>query len=193
MKLIHKLATLIATLVFCCAANATVLLGSAASAANTVTDFSTAGLVAFDLDLSTPTPTRLHFMLEEADLQGPLSMNAIIRNLSGVGLGRFVFSLEGISFAAAGSVTPTFGTLGTVGFSNSLAVIAFATPEFAEFHFGNPLAIGGKSDWLLSTAGMQAGDQFWITASVPEPSSVALLLPALCMLGLCRLGRRRKQ
>jgi hypothetical protein len=191
MKLSKLFFGFIAALTISCAANATVLTGSAGS--NAVTDYSGPGLVAFDLDLATLSSARLNFVLEDADLAGPLSLNAIIRNLAGVGITQFNFSLEGITFAAAGSVTPAFGTVGSVGFSSNLAHIRFSAPEFAEFQFGNPLAAPGASDWQLSTAGMRAGDTFSITASIPEPSSVALMLPALCMLRLFRAARRRKR
>jgi hypothetical protein len=193
MKLSKLFFGFIAALTLTCAAQATVLTGTSGVAANTVTDYSAPGLVAFDLDLGTLSGARLNFVLEEADLLGPLSMNAIIRNLTGTGITRFTFSLEGITFAAAGSVTPTFGTLGNVGVSSTLADIRFSAPEYAEFHFGNPLAAAGATDWLLSTAGMRAGDAFSITASVPEPSSFALMLPALCMLSLFAAARRRKR
>ncbi|UUZ46923.1 PhoX family protein [Massilia sp. B-10] len=40
-----------------------------------------------------------------------------------------------------GSVTPTFGTLGTVSYASHAAALQFGVPEYAEFHFGNPLAL----------------------------------------------------
>jgi MYXO-CTERM domain-containing protein len=192
MTLNKPLTIFIAALCFSCAANATVLTGSTGSPANTVTDYSAPGLVAFDLDLDNFSSTRLNFMVEEADLIGPLSMNAIVRNLAGAGITRFNFSLEGISFAMAGSVTPAFGVLGSVNSNATLANINFSAPEFAEFHIGNPIGVPGKMDWQLSTAGLRAGDMFSITASVPEPATTAMMLPALLMLGAFGAARRRK-
>lgn len=64
----------------------------------------------FDLDLANFSSTRLNFVIEDDDLLGPTSLHAIIRNLSGAGIHHFTFALEGITFAAAGSVTPTFLT-----------------------------------------------------------------------------------
>jgi len=171
------------------ASQAVVLTGSAS--ANAVTDYSTVGQVAFDLDLDDFSPARLDFLVEAGDLLGPLSLNALVRNLSGSALSSFSFRLEGIRFAGAGSVTPTFGTLGQVGYGSDYASIRFATPEWSEFHFGNPLAVDGASDWLLSTAGLHAGDRFSITTAVPEPSSAALMLAGLCMSGLLAARRRR--
>jgi hypothetical protein len=177
---------------FSASANAALLLGSGGSAANTITDYSAPGAVSFDLDLAHLGPTTLRFVIEEGDLLGPLSLNAIVRNLSGEALNGFRFNLSGISYLASGSVTPAFGTLGGVRYGAGYASIAFASPEWAEFHFGNPLALSGKADWLLDTRGLVAGDSFVISADVPEPSTFALMLPALCMAGLMA-GRRRKK
>lgn len=192
MTIKHLAATLFASLALAGSANAAVLLTTGGSSANTITDFSGQGAVSFDLDLENFNAATLRFSLEEEDLLGPLSLNAIVRNLSGTALNQFQFRLQGISFAAPGSVTPTFGTLGKLEQGEHLAGIAFASPEWAEFHFGNPLGVQGASDWLLDTRGLHAGDTFVITANVPEPSSLALLLPTLCMAGLIAARRRRQ-
>ena len=188
-----KLFAFFAALALSGAANAVVLTGSSGS--NPVTDYSGAGLVALDLDLQDFSATTLNFVLEAGDLQGPLSFNALVRNLTGAELSRFTFSLQGIGFAGAGSVTPAFGTLDAVESSASAATIRFATPEYAEFQFGNVFGVPGQADWLLDTAGLRAGDSFRIvaaTATVPEPSSAALVLPMLCMAGLMAARRRKK-
>jgi hypothetical protein len=39
---------------------------------------------------------------------------------------------------------------------------------------------------------LAAGDSFVISAEVPEPSSLSLMLPALCMAGLLAARRRRQ-
>ncbi len=165
-------------------ASAVILTSTSGSPANVVTDYSAASLVAFDLDLHDFASTQFNFRLEEADLLAPLAMNALIRNLSGGALNQFTLSLAGIAFQTAGSVTPTFGTIGQAGIQGNAALIEFATPEWAEFHFGNPFSLGSKTDWVLNTQGMRAGDVFSITATVPEPSTVTLLLAALAMLGM---------
>lgn len=194
MTIKHVAAVCATTLALACAgsANAAVLLTTGGSPANTITDYSTPGAVSFDLDLENFNAATLRFSLEEDDLLGPLSLNAIVRNLSGTALNQFQFRLKGISFAAPGSVTPTFGTLGEVEHGTSYASIAFASPEWAEFHFGNPLGMDGASDWFLDTRGLSAGDTFVITANVPEPSTLALMLPTLCMAGLMAARRRKR-
>lgn len=172
-----------------CAANAALMTGS--GGANPVTDYSTAGAVSFDLDVRNFSRTTFSFVLEAGDLGGPLRFDALVRNLSGAGLERFTFGLQGIRFAAPGSVTPSFGTVGKIDAHAHAAGIGFATPEWAEFQFGDVFDAAGNGDWLLDTAGLRAGDRFTITASIPEPSTGALVLPMLCMLGMMAARRRK--
>jgi hypothetical protein len=187
MKPYKQLALLISTLALAGAANAALLTGTTG---NSVTDYSAASLVSFDLDLANFSTTRLDFVIEEADLLAPsMGFNAIVRNLSGAGLSRFTFSLQGITFAAPGSVTPTFGTPGATGYGGSAAALTFVVPEFAEFHFGNPFAASGFNNWLLSVSGLRAGDAFSITATVPEPSTLALMLASLAMFSFAAKNR----
>lgn len=193
MNIVKPLISVLGALAMSGAANAAILTGSTGSAANAVTNYSTGALVSFDLDLQNFSATKLDFMVEADDLLLPhLSLNAIVRNLSGQSLEQFNFTLDGISFAAAGSVTPTFGTLGSIGFSGTKAAIEFGSPEWAEFHFGNPLTVNGKTDWLLSTQGLRAGDAFSITAAVPEPGSMTLMLSALVMLAFAKWRREQR-
>lgn len=190
MKLSQLVAAIGAAVAFSGAANAAILTSTTGSSANVVTNYSTPALVAFDLDLQDFSSTRLDFVIEDGDLLGPLSMNALIRNLSGEGIKHFTFTLKGIAFSAPGSVTPTFGTVSQVHYDSDAAAIAFATPEFAEFHFGNPFSQNGKSNWFFNTTGLRAGDTFSITATVPEPSTIVLMLAALGMFGLFGAKRR---
>ena len=174
---------------------AAILTGTTGS--NTVTDYSGAGLASFDLDLATFTPTTFSFVLEAGDLAGPLAFNALVRNLAGTALDEFSFSLNGIAFYAAGSVTPAFGTVGATTSGAHTASVVFDAPEWAEFQFGNPLGVPGAADWLLDTAGLRAGDTFTITAAtaaaaeVPEPSSALLAMTAL--LGMTAAYKRKRQ
>ena len=184
-------AALVAALSIAGPAKAALLLNTGGSSANTVTDYSTPGAVSFDLDLQNFNATTLRFELQAEDLLGPLSLNALVRNLSGTALNQFHVDLSGISFLAAGSVTPTFGTLGSVSSGRDYASIRFASPEWAEFNFGNPLAVDGQADWILDTSGLAVGDTFAISAEIPEPSTLALLLPTLGLAGL--ISRRRRK
>jgi hypothetical protein len=186
---IAKLFAFVAALSLSCAAQAVLLTSTTGS--NAVTDYSTPGAVSFDLDLTNFSATTLNFVLEAGDLAGPLNFDALVRNLTGVGLNRFTFTLQGITFADAGTVTPAFGTLGSVESNAGAAGISFATPEFAEFQFGDVFGNAGSTDWLLAAAGLRAGDSFSITATVPEPSTGALVLPMLCLAGLMAARRRK--
>jgi len=171
-------------------ANAALLVSSTGVPGNTVTSYSEDGLVSFDLALMNFSGARLNFVLQEGDLAGPLNMSALISNMTGLLLPKFNFGLSGISFASAGSVTAGFGTIGSVSNSASSANIKFAKGEPSDFYFGNPLGEAGQFDWVLDTSGMQAGDRFSITAQVPEPASLALMLPLLA--GLAAARRRKR-
>jgi hypothetical protein len=190
MSITKHLIALTAALGLCGPASAVVMLGSSSAPTSVVADYSTAGQVSFDLDLYKLGGATLNFALEAADLNGPLGMNALVRNLAGAGIQHFTFSLANIRYAIPGSVTPTFGTLAQVGNTGTVATIDFALPEMAEFHFGNPLATATDVDWFLDTTGMNAGDVFSITAQVPEPGSLPLLLSGLALAGL--VARRRQ-
>jgi len=193
MKLRTRLATLVASALgaLFIASPAGAVIITSTSGANGVTDFSTASTASFDLDLFDLSATTINFVVEQDDLLSPLlRLNALVRNLSGAGIDRFIFSAQGISFASAGSVTPTFGTVGAVNYSSNAAGITFSKPEFAEFYFGNPLGANGQSDWHLNLAGLRAGDAFSITAAVPEPGSFALMLAGMALLGF---GTRRRR
>ena len=181
-------ATTLAALAFSTSAQAVVLLGAEGAHRNTVTDYSSTGVVSFDLDLRSFTNNTISFVLEEADLSGPLSFSAMVNNLIGLALPRFNFSLQGISYAAPGSVYSFTGH--TVSYTSSNAAISFPRGETAEFQFGNPTDVDGRSDWLLDTTGLRAGDTFSIVAQVPEPATAALMLPLVA--GLL-LARRRKR
>jgi hypothetical protein len=175
---------------------AAILTGTSGPASNLVTDYSGAGLASFDLDLATFTPTTFSFVLEAGDLASPLAFNALVRNLAGTALDTFSFSLNGIAFFAAGSVTPAFGTVGSATAGSHTANVVFSAPEWAEFQFGNAFALPGAADWLLDTRGLRAGDTFTITAAtaaaaeVPEPSSALLAMTAL--LGMTAAYKRKR-
>lgn len=189
MTITRFVAAGLAALAFSSSAHAALLLGTEGSAANTVDNYSAAGAVSFDLGLRNFTGTTLNFVLEEADLAGPLSLSAMVFNLSGISFPQFSFNLQGIGFAAPGSVS-AFSNVLSVSSSNYNAAITFANGEPAEFQFGNPTLVDGRSDWLLDTTGMRAGDTFSIVAEVPEPSTIALMLPLL--FGGLMVARRRQ-
>lgn len=190
MTLFKHLAVLLASLTIAGSANALVITGTSG---NAVTDYSGAGLAAFDLDLTTFGATEIEFLVEEADLLAPsLALNALVRNLSGAALSRLTFTLHGASFGAPGSVAASFGSIGAVERSSHAVAIAFATPEFAEFQFGNPFGLAGAADWGLAGADLRAGDRFALRATVPEPSTVALMLASLAMFAFAKRQRDKR-
>ena len=75
------------------------------------------------------------------------------------------------------------------GFDAGGATVDFGAAELAEFQFGDVFGQPGASNWRLNLAGLRAGDAFSISAAVPEPESVAMLLAGLGLLGM--VSRRR--
>ncbi|QPF75578.1 PEP-CTERM sorting domain-containing protein [Roseateles sp. DAIF2] len=160
-----------------------------------VTDYSEAGKLAFDLDFAQRSQVTLNFSLDAQDLAlGSLSFNALVRNLSGLGFEGTQVALSGIGFALPR------GTLTTDGFQSVVAQGGNAQSAWArfgapgvttEFYIGNPLGNGSATDWTLDLAGHQVGDTFRITVAVPEPESYALMIAGLAAVGF--VARRRKQ
>lgn len=174
-------------------ASAALLVGQTTTGASLATDFSTDGLVAFDLDLNDAQPVRLDFQLSAADVGGLLDLNAVLRNLSGGGIERLLISLSVGSFDHAGSVTRLFGGGGTsVALAGSSASLGFAGAEYLDVAIGNPFGDAGLSDWRIDTRGLHAGDVLAISIAVPEPGAVALVLSALLALGVVRVRRGRR-
>lgn len=174
-------------------ASAALLVGQATDGLSLATDFSTDGLIAFDLDLADAQPVRLDFLLGAADVVGTLDLNAVLRNLTGAGLDRLHLSLSIGSFDTAGSVTRPFGGgATTVDVDGQLASLSFVGTEFLDVFIGNPFAEPGKTDWRIDTRGLDVGDVLVITIAVPEPGAVALVLSALLALGAVRARRSRR-
>lgn len=189
MQILKFITAALVALAMAAPGHAALLVKTQGSPANLVDDYSADGLASFNLDFHNDTATRLTFVLEEADLAGPLGLSAMVLNMSGMPFRHFMFAVDGISFLdALGSVSPAFGSVGSMSVTERHVGISFANPEPAEFRFGNPLLEAGLSDWLLDTRGLRAGDVFVVTAFVPEPSTVALMLP---LLGLLAAARRK--
>ena len=193
MKLHHFALAVAAAATFTTQAQAAVFNGASTAGGNVVTEYTSGSALSFDLHLRSQAPVTLSFTLESADFSGdPMTFNALVRNLSGLGFDSVRVSLSGITFAAPA------GTLTTDGFSVVSASTLTATEAMArfspeltsEFYIGNPLAAAGAADWTLNLDGLQAGQQFSVTVAVPEPETYGLVGAGLGVMGF--LARRRK-
>ncbi len=175
-------------------ASAVIVSGYGTAPGNLVTDYSSTGLVSFDLDLALASPpTTITFMVESGDIGGLLDFNAIVNNLFGGGISRFALALDNAQFASIGSVGDGgFGSNPSAAGGDGLAVIDFAAPEYNFFSIGDPFA-SGATDWTISIAGVDVGETFSLLLTVPEPGSLPLMLAGLAGIGaLVRRGRAQK-
>ncbi|MGV3499180.1 MAG: PEP-CTERM sorting domain-containing protein [Hydrogenophaga sp.] len=162
------------------------------SGSATPTDFSTDGLISFDLDFAALGTTTLRYTIGAGDLAS-LSFNAVLRNFTDEGLSSYLISLSTGSFLPVGTVTPQFGTLDGIAWQDGNATISFGALEFLDTMVGDPLtAGGGKIDWALT--GFNVGDTLEISVSaVPEPETYAMLLAGLGALFAARRRQQRRQ
>lgn len=184
-----------ATLVLACSpASALILLNTNTSGNSVATDYSTPGLLSFDVDFNDRSPITLAYTVEAADLLAPITFNAIFRNLTGLGQNSYGLSLSGGSFDTVGSVTRFFGGSTALSGTPQNVALNFNTPEFFDVQLGNPLGNNAlANDWLLNLSGLQPGSTFSITATVPEPSAYALMFGALGLLGWTTVRRQSKR
>lgn len=170
-------------------AHAAVYTGVVGSTGATVADYTAGSLISFDIDFASLGSATLGYTIDAADVLNGLSFNAVLRNITGEGLGAYTFGLSSGLFGNLGTVTRQFGGSSDVSFSGADAIVKFSPMEFLDVEIGNPLGYGG-TDWRIS--GLNAGDTLNITVSaVPEPETLALLLSGLGVVGW--ITRRRRQ
>lgn len=176
-------------------AHALMVSSVSTSGSSVVTDYSSSGLMSFDLDIKDAAPVAISFTLEAADLGAPLAFNAVLRNFTGLGLGGLQLRLAGSGFDTVGSVVRGFGGQALLLQTAPGAVDIDLLPlEFLDLQLGNALGATGAAaplDWAVGTTGLGVGSVLTlnVTAAVPEPASWALAGAAL---GLCALGSRRR-
>lgn len=162
------------------------------SGASTLLDFSAPGLLAFDLDLRDTAPMRIKFEIEAGDLGGAIDFNAVIRNLSGQGLGFVDLQFGSGGVASAGSVQRFFGGDSQLLGGGASWRIALSPLEYYDLEIGDAFgSSAGAMNWRLDASSWQVGDQISLAIAVTEPGAVAMLLGGFALIG-CSLRRRNR-
>ncbi|MBL8468458.1 hypothetical protein [Methyloversatilis discipulorum] len=156
------------------------------------TSFSTPSLIALDVSLLNNAALSFSFVLDAADVAaGGADFNAILRDVSGFGIGSLNVTTGGAS------VSWTAGSVRAATLNGDLLDTDFFTgATVTELYFGNPFYEEGLSDWRVGFAGLSAGDRFTLdiatTPAVPEPREWMMMLGGLGMIVLSaarKLGR----
>ena len=163
--------------------------GAITQGGTVVSNYASTGLISFDIDFANTAPATLDYRVDADDLNMPLALNSLLRNLSGSGIDGYAIQLSAGSFAQTGSLTRQFGGSTVVTVLGGLATFSFSPPEYLDVEVGNALGTTpGALNWTL--AGLQAGDRISLTVSaVPEPGTHALWLAGLGLVGW--IARRR--
>ncbi|MFG6416954.1 PEP-CTERM sorting domain-containing protein [Roseateles sp. DC23W] len=177
----HHLLAAALVAAFAAAPAQAVTLTSSSGAA--VTSYSSGSLLAYDLDFTTLGTASLTFTLDAADIGSTLSFNALVRNLSGLGIDGVTMTLTGASFGEPGSIaTDGFQAITASGSSAQQAWARFSPGLTTDLYLGAPLGEG--TNWTINLAGAQAGGSFTIAVAVPEPETYALMLAGMALVGV---------
>lgn len=193
MKKLLSLAALAASAILASpAAQALTFEGALTQGATLVTPYVETGHLSFDVDFANTSSVFLDFRVDEEDLLQPLTLNAILRNYTGSGIGGYVLSFDKGSFDTVGSVTRQFGGTTQVLVQGGNANLTFSPSEFLDVEIGNALGTTpSAADWTLK--GLQAGDRISLSISaVPEPTTWALLAAGLVVTGVASARRTRR-
>lgn len=167
---------------------------ASASASNSVVSYGADAAQSFDVNFGVLTNVTLEFVTLRDELAPTMSLNALVNNFTGFNIEGLLVKLTGgaVFQAPNGTVTPTFGTIGSTSVAPTLVSSYLSSGEGFAINFGNPLAQGGQSDWTVNFSAVEAGSTFGITVTaVPEPGTYAMLLAGLALMGT--VVRRRKQ
>lgn len=172
--------------------------------------FSTPSLVSLDLSLLNTSPISLSFIIDADDIAaGGVDFNALVREVSGWGIGSLSLTLGNAQFiqATGAQFTTLNGDLRDAHVQSpwpttyplsslTLGALTLVGDPATEFYLGNPFMDADTSDWRIAFSGLSAGDRFTLdiglTPAVPEPDDWAMMLAGLGMIVLSaarKLGR----
>ncbi len=155
--------------------------------------FSTPELVAVDFAFQAPGAVSLVFELDAGDvLRGTAGFNGIVDNLSSDGFGVLRVAVDRGTLTA-GAVESNDGSV-TVAAPDARSVgISFSPAMTTQAYLGDALLTGTAADWTIGLDSLSAGDRLTltVTAAVPEPTTWALTLAGLALVGLAGRSARR--
>ena len=169
---------------------------ASASANNSVVSYGAGAAQSFDVNFGKLTSATLEFVTFRDEVTPTMSFNALINNFTAFNIDGLIVKLTGgaVFQMPYGSVTPTFGTLGSTGTTPTMSSSYLSSGEGFAINFGNPLSQGGQSDWTVNFSAVEAGSTFGVTISaVPEAQTYAMLLAGLGLVGSIAVRRRDKK
>lgn len=164
-----------------------------------LSDLSSAGLLALDLNFFSHSPVALEFELEAADVGQSVSFNSVLKAVGGVDFlqGLQVQLTGGALFSQIGSAyTPALLDLRTTALASvdgSFVQVIVTSLGQNEIYLGDPF-VEGKSDWRIHFGNMKQGDRLVLSiaqvSAVPEPSTTLIMALGLMVLRLTRRATR---
>ncbi|GAA5165537.1 PEP-CTERM sorting domain-containing protein [Viridibacterium curvum] len=184
---------LIATLLSASLPAMAVTLNAGDLQGNSFVDYSTDGLLALDVNALNTGVLTFSFSLSASEIAaGSVAFNTVVNNYIPTGIPGLKLDFGSLAITA-GSVQSAFNSgangaygVAAIGSGQYVAFNSKAPTEYFGVLVGDPYG-GGLTDWSISTSGLVAGQEYAFSLqAVPEPTSIAMLLAGLGLLGIVR-------